>query len=264
MTASCKTQRPTWKSCFYLCHKGHKYISQSVILATLIMSVIQTSGLRHVDSITRNHTTGLQDSNIRVWTPRLRYQDSDIGHQDSDIRTDNSSQTPGLKHQDTRTWTSGHQELDIWSHTSGFWTCLFYSMNICLSSISLHLSLLLFLSCPESALLQDSRTHLVSHDVGVVFALHTCVCSIRVCVCVCFRFTLQIGHGDGGWLHTQRGKHPHCLRWNPATQTHTHLYWSGYGWLWYHGVCVNVLVPVFQKWDSFELFRLSKTQVTFC
>lgn len=185
MTASCKTQRPTWKSCFYLCHKGHKYISQSVILATLIMSVIQTSGLNHVDSITRNHTTGLQDSNIRVWTPRLRYQDSDI-------RTDISSQTPGLKHQDTRTWTTGlrYQDSDTKiltpgltrSHTSGFWTCLFYSMNICLSSISLHLSLLLFLSCPESALLQDSHTHLVSHDVGVVFALHTCVCSIRVCV----------------------------------------------------------------------------------
>lgn len=180
MTASCKTQRPTWKSCFYLCHKGHKYISQSVILATLIMSVIQTSGLRHMDSITRNHTTGLQDSNIRVWTPRLRYQDSDIGHQDSDIRT------PGIGPQDSDTRTQiprfWHQDLDIWSHTSGFWTCLFYSMNICLSSISLHLSLLLFLSCPESALLQDSHTHLVSHDVGVVFALHTCVCSIRVCV----------------------------------------------------------------------------------
>lgn len=180
MTASCKTQRPTWKSCFYLCHKGHKYISQSVILATLIMSVIQTSGLNHVDSITRNHTTGLQDSNIRVWTPRLRYQDSDIGHQDSDIRT------PGIGPQDSDTRTQiprfWHQDLDIWSHTSGFWTCLFYSMNICLSSISLHLSLLLFLSCPESALLQDSHTHLVSHDVGVVFALHTCVCSIRVCV----------------------------------------------------------------------------------
>lgn len=83
------------------------------------MSVIQTSGLRHVDSITRNHTTGLQDSNIRVWTPRLRYQDSDIGHQDSDIRTDISSQTPGLKHQDTRTWTSGHQDSDTRNWTTG-------------------------------------------------------------------------------------------------------------------------------------------------
>lgn len=135
MTASCKTQRPTWKSCFYLCHKGHKYISQSVILATLIMSVIQTSGLNHVDSITRNHTTGLQDSNIRVWTPRLRYQDSDIGHQDSDIRTlglgrqdtrnwttglryqdsDTKILTPGLRHQDTRTRTSGvtHQASEL-------------------------------------------------------------------------------------------------------------------------------------------------------
>lgn len=114
MTASCKTQRPTWKSCFYLCHKGHKYISQSVILATLIMSVIQTSGLNHVDSITRNHTTGLQDSNIRVWTPRLRYQDSDI-------RTDISSQTPGLKHQDTRTWTTGlrYQDSDTKILTPG-------------------------------------------------------------------------------------------------------------------------------------------------
>lgn len=115
MTASCKTQRPTWKSCFYLCHKGHKYISQSVILATLIMSVIQTSGLRHMDSITRNHTTGLQDSNIRVWTPRLRYQNSDIGHQDSDIRT------LGLGHQDTRNWTTGlrYQDSDTKILTPG-------------------------------------------------------------------------------------------------------------------------------------------------
>lgn len=187
MTASCKTQRPTWKSCFYLCHKGHKYISQSVILATLIMSVIQTSGLNHVDSITRNHTTGLQDSNIRVWTPRLRYQDSDI-------RTDISSQTPGLKHQDTRTWTTGlrYQDSDTKILTPGLRHLeshirllnLSFLFNEYLSIIHLSPSIIATVSVLSWVSTSPRLTHSLSESwcgCGVCTA-YVCVFNTSVCV----------------------------------------------------------------------------------
>lgn len=188
MTASCKTQRPTWKSCFYLCHKGHKYISQSVILATLIMSVIQTSGLRHMDSITRNHTTGLQDSNIRVWTPRLRYQDSDIGHQDSDIRT------PGIGPQDSDTRTQiprfWHQDLDIRTPGLGHLESHIRLLNLSflfieyLSIIHLSPSIIATVSVLSWVSTSPRLTHSLSESwcgCGVCTA-YVCVFNTSVCV----------------------------------------------------------------------------------